>query len=645
MDHHRRLDAAVAAQVALQVLLLLSSPATVVRVLCGRPVWLTDGDTLYLRWQSGLGLLDHCSVVLPNGTETTLPDATTTVSPANITYVGDGYQSGQCGLRAVSVTPGVGNWTLTASSADGRHGRDTSHVTCIAKQWPKSNTIRVPVGTAVNVTCGPPKAFYCRMSGPSGEVSRHKGQCWVHVKSVGSHHLDVWTCWSVTAESAAEVQYTVRLHAYREGAVTEVGCDETPTEVRVFCNVRNGTATPDGGDGNAVGRDGHFRSKYCRITLPRDAKILSLAYGRGTTRYSYHGATYNDCGVSFAKPLRRSEIGRWKCMNAMSDDRVYGGFVVVVPPNNTKGIPPLTVTTGRSVMVPKGNTFHVECSVHSEIDYCWLRHPNGTAIPVTVPDSTAAGDPKRVGTRYRYTGEGLSFGQCHVAIDDASTLDTGPWLCALGLRDDRREMYGTVDVTVSESVIAARQEELYATEGTQVTLGCDTVEKQPIAYCRFLTPRLLGFAVDEKSDAQPPPRYTYSGQGLTAGHCGLSVDRVDDSDYGNWTCAVKILDSSGSEEVSTTVLLRKPEGFTMIQIIGIVLCGTMISIMSLFFANHLITNPSAKTTKKIEKLEMQLEAGEQGASRRVGARRAQNSTRVIRTQPGRSKHGSIPRRI
>lgn len=84
-----------------------------------------------------------------------------------------------------------------------------------AKQWPKSSTIRVTVGTAVNVTCGPPKAFYCRMSGPSGEVSIHKGQCWVQIKSVGSHHLDVWTCWSVTAESAAEVQYTLRLHAYR----------------------------------------------------------------------------------------------------------------------------------------------------------------------------------------------------------------------------------------------------------------------------------------------------------------------------------------------------------------------------------------------------------------------------------------------
>jgi len=115
-------------------------------------------------------------------------------------------------------------------------------------------------------------------------------------------------------------------------------------------------------------------------------------------------------------------------------------------------------------------------------------------------------------------------------------------------------------------VIAARQDELYATEGSRVTLGCDTVEKQPIAYCRFLTPRLFGFAVDEKSGAQPPPRYAYSGQGLTAGHCGLAVDRVDDSDYGNWTCAVKILDSTGSEEVSTTILLRKPEGTYIIFI-------------------------------------------------------------------------------
>lgn len=116
---------------------------------------------------------------------------------------------------------------------------------------------------------------------------------------------------------------------------------------------------------------------------------------------------------------------------------------------HSAGIPPLTVTTSRSVMVPKGNTFHVECSVHSEIDYCWLRHPNGTAIPVTVPDRTTDDFRNRIGTRYRYTGEGLSFGQCHVAIDDASTSDTGAWLCALGLRDDRREMYGTVDITVS----------------------------------------------------------------------------------------------------------------------------------------------------------------------------------------------------
>lgn len=124
-----------------------------------------------------------------------------------------------------------------------------------------------------------------------------------------------------------------------EGAITEVGFDETTTEVRVFCNVRESNATAVGtGDNIAVSPDDNFRSKYCRITLPRDTKILSLAYGRGTSRYSYHGTAYNDCGVSFAKPLRRSEIGRWKCMNAMSDDRVYGGFVVVVPPNSTKGM-------------------------------------------------------------------------------------------------------------------------------------------------------------------------------------------------------------------------------------------------------------------------------------------------------------------
>lgn len=113
----------------------------------------------------------------------------------------------------------------------------------------------------------------------------------------------------------------------------------------------------------------------------------------------------------------------------------------------------------------------------------------------------------------------------------------------------------------ADSVIAARQDELYATEGSRVTLGCYTVERQPIAYCRFLTPRLSGFAVDERSAAPPAyARYAYSGRGLSAGHCGLSVDAVDESDYGNWTCAVRTLDAAGAEEVSTTVVLRKPEG-------------------------------------------------------------------------------------
>lgn len=111
-------------------------------------------------------------------------------------------------------------------------------------------------------------------------------------------------------------------------------------------------------------------------------------------------------------------------------------------------IPPFTVTVGKPLMVPKGSSFQVECSVPSEIDYCWLRHPDGTTIPVTVPDIGMT-DRNRSGDRYRYAGEGLSFGQCNVVVSEASSSDTGDWLCALGLRADRVEMYGTVDVTVS----------------------------------------------------------------------------------------------------------------------------------------------------------------------------------------------------
>lgn len=125
------------------------------------------------------------------------------------------------------------------------------------------------------------------------------------------------------------------------GAVVEVGSDETPTEVRVYCNVRDAAAAtgPDAAGQRPPQRQ-DVRSTYCKLTLPQEAHTLSLAYGRGTARYAYHGATETDCGVSFAKPVRRAETGRWKCANAMPDGRVYGGFVVVAGAPSDDGTQP-----------------------------------------------------------------------------------------------------------------------------------------------------------------------------------------------------------------------------------------------------------------------------------------------------------------
>lgn len=137
-------------------------------------------------------------------------------------------------------------------------------------------------------------------------------------------------------------------------------------------------------------------------------------------------------------------------LHAMQHNRNF--YLSFFPTNTATNIPSLTVTAGSPVMVPKGNSFQVECNVPADINYCWLRHPNGTTVPVTVPSGGSAGHKT---SRYRYAGEGLSFGQCHVTVTDASTSDTGVWLCALGLRDDRHEMYGMVNVTVSGTIVQA----------------------------------------------------------------------------------------------------------------------------------------------------------------------------------------------
>lgn len=101
--------------------------------LCDRPVLLTEGDTLHLRWQTGLGPLNGCAAILPDGTETNLPERDAAPDQDRPRYAGDGYPSGQCGLRADNVTAGVGDWTLKASAVDGRRDRRTNRVTCVGK--------------------------------------------------------------------------------------------------------------------------------------------------------------------------------------------------------------------------------------------------------------------------------------------------------------------------------------------------------------------------------------------------------------------------------------------------------------------------------------------------------------------------------
>lgn len=138
-----------------------------------------------------------------------------------------------------------------------------------------------------------------------------------------------------------------------EGATVQVGSSETPSEVRVYCNVRDGGVPTT--TANRTAGDGWLRSTHCKLSLPRDAQTLSLAYGRGTARYAYYGTDDGDCGASFPKPVTPAEVGRWRCANTMSDGRVYGGFIVV---NGTKGTDSCCTKTRARVFV------HVNMHVH-----------------------------------------------------------------------------------------------------------------------------------------------------------------------------------------------------------------------------------------------------------------------------------------
>ncbi|XP_049956287.1 uncharacterized protein LOC126473337 [Schistocerca serialis cubense] len=72
--------------------------------------------------------------------------------------------------------------------------------------------------------------------------------------------------------------------------------------------------------------------------------------------------------------------------------------------------------------------------------------------------------------------------------------------------------------------------------GGSLTLFCNLKCKERLASCYFI--RLYDQATFSMVDGTGNGQYSYFGDGLCSGHCGITIDSPQEKDYGRWQCIV-----------------------------------------------------------------------------------------------------------
>lgn len=73
----------------------------------------------------------------------------------------------------------------------------------------------------------------------------------------------------------------------------------------------------------------------------------------------------------------------------------------------------------------------------------------------------------------------------------------------------------------------------------KVVIACKSVLNSPLQYCRFIRPDGLGLGV--APGMEPSDRYSYEGNGLDFGYCGLAISSVEVCHYVITTMHVECL--------------------------------------------------------------------------------------------------------
>ncbi|CAD7079919.1 unnamed protein product [Hermetia illucens] len=113
--------------------------------------------------------------------------------------------------------------------------------------------------------------------------------------------------------------------------------------------------------------------------------------------------------------------------------------------------------------------------------------------------------------------------------------------------------------TLTYAQIDVDPKQVTLTEGEKTSLLCRSGNK--INYCRFIVPGASQVLVLSETWPSKTPGYSYFGQGLAAGQCGVTIDRVIPQNHGQAKCFLGIEGDEIEGQIELTVALppHRPE--------------------------------------------------------------------------------------
>lgn len=444
----------------------------------------------------------------------------------------------KCGLRILNVKKSdEGFWRLTSIRGD-----DTvKGIIYVEVLTP--DVYEIPDHQIFNPadTFSPPGTKYCyvyRIGFERIQFPEH-GEC-VIPTNLDPEAKGDWKALAGVVGKTEELSFNVNVEVREEHLVTHI--DRNSDYTILACNLINSVKT----------------ITFCRFERVSDGYSLHLVEGLGNDRYSYSGEGLNNgnCALQILHPTP-TDLGLWKCYIGSEDMddsfRTIGAILDISETPND-----LVDLEGENVFTLTENILNILCLSKIPIEYCWFRHPNGTAF--SIPEHHIWTE----NSEFWYHGNGFKLGECGITVKISNVSDSGIWSCHVGtIAVSQMEAVTEISVRVTESNLVAQHQLREVHQDGSMMLECTTIPRNtPLEYCRFFLPSGKGFSINEKvtsNNAIEDNFFFDPNSDLKSGHCSIIVKQSSMDMVGEWMCAAKLLgwNIESSDKITVNVIRKK----------------------------------------------------------------------------------------